>query len=275
MIARAGVIGWPVGHSLSPHIHRFWLAELGIQGRYEAVVVPPDWLADAIDRFRTGEWRGFNVTVPHKESIIPLLDCLNPLAQAIGAVNTVVAIGEGRFEGRNSDAPGFLASLSAVSAIETDRPAVLLGAGGAARAILAALNSVGISEIRIANRDRVRAEILASSFPAKVWDWADRGLMLDDAGLLINATSLGMVGQPQLELDLIRLPTRAIVTDIVYRPLATDLLLRAQERGNSVVDGLGMLLHQAVEGFSAWFGATPKVTQELRAHVLAAIAHAG
>jgi shikimate dehydrogenase len=274
MIPRAGVIGWPVGHSLSPRIHRFWLAELGIQARYEAVVVSPDWLEDTIDRFRVGGWQGFNVTVPHKETIIPLLDRVDPVARAIGAVNTVVALGNGQFEGRNSDAPGFLASLRASRAIRIDRPAVVLGAGGAARAVMAALSDAGIREIRIANRDRVRAEALASSFPAIVCDWANRGDALEDVGLMINATSLGMSGQAPLEIDLSRLPVSAIVTDIVYRPLMTDLLLRAQERGNPTVDGLGMLLYQAVEGFTAWFGATPHVSQDVRNHVLAAIEHA-
>ncbi len=203
---------------------------------------------------------------------MPLLDRLDPQAQIIGAVNTVVAIGGGQFEGRNSDAPGFLSSLRAARAICIDQPAVLLGAGGAARAILAALSGIGMSEIRIANRDRGRAESLSSVFPATVYDWDDRGQALEDAGLLVNATSLGMTGQPPLEIDLSRLPPDATVTDIVYRPLMTDLLLRAEQRGNPTVDGLGMLLHQAVEGFAAWFGQTPQVTPGLRAHVLAAIA---
>jgi shikimate dehydrogenase len=273
MILRAGVIGWPVGHSLSPRIHRFWLAELGIKGRYEAVVVSPDWLEDTIDRFRVGGWCGFNVTVPHKETIIPLLDGIDPTAKEIGAVNTVVAVGEGHFEGRNTDAPGFLASIRATRAIRTDRPAVLLGAGGAARAILAALAGAGVREIRIANRDRTRAETLAGTFAATVYDWDDRAKMLDGCGLLINSTSLGMVGQPPLEIDLSCLPTAALVTDIVYRPLETDLLTRARSQGNPVVDGLGMLLYQAVEGFGAWFGVTPQVTPALRDHVLAAIQH--
>jgi shikimate dehydrogenase len=273
MILRAGVIGWPVGHSLSPRIHRFWLAELGIKGRYEAVVVSPDWLEDTVDRFRVGGWCGFNVTVPHKETIMSLLDTIDLAAREIGAVNTVVAVGEGRFEGRNSDAPGFLASIRTARAIRIDRPAALLGAGGAARAILAGLAGAGVREIRIANRDRARAEALAAAFPAAVYDWDDRGRMLDGCGLLINSTSLGMMGQPPLEIDLARLPLAALVTDIVYRPLETDLLVRAGARGNTVVDGLGMLLHQAVEGFGAWFGVTPQVTPALRDHVLAAIRH--
>ena len=272
-IPRAGVIGWPVGHSLSPRIHRFWLAELGIEGRYDAVVVSPDWLGDTIGSFRAAGWRGFNVTVPHKETIMPLLDGVDPTAQAIGAVNTVVARADGGFEGRNTDASGFIASLRATSAIPTSSPAVVLGAGGAARAILAALNDAGVREIRIANRDRARAEGLVSSFPAIVADWADREHILEGAGLLINATSLGMIGQPPLDISLARLPATAIVTDIVYRPLKTDLLARAQAQGNPVVDGLGMLLYQAVEGFSAWFGVTPRVTTALRAHALAAIDH--
>jgi shikimate dehydrogenase len=272
-IPRAGVIGWPVGHSLSPRIHRFWLNQLGIEGRYEAVVVSPDWLGDTIDSFRIAGWRGFNVTVPHKETIMPLLDGLDPAAQAIGAVNTVVARGDGGFEGRNTDAPGFIASLRATCTVRTDSPAVVLGAGGAARAILAALNDAGVREIRIANRDRTRAEALVASFPATVIDWADRERMLEGAGLLVNATSLGMSGQPPLEIALDRLSTTATVTDIVYRPLTTDLLARAAARGNPTVDGLGMLLYQAVEGFAAWFGVTPQVTPALRGHVLAAISH--
>ena len=274
MIPRAGVIGWPVGHSLSPRIHRFWLAELAIEARYEAVVVPPDWLEDTVDSFRAGGWRGFNVTVPHKEAIIPLLDLLDPAARSIGAVNTVVAVADGRLEGRNTDSPGFMASLRAGCRIDVDRPAVVLGAGGAARAVLAALTDAGIREIRLANRDRARAEILAESFPATICNWSDRTHALEGAGLLVNSTSLGMTGQPSLDLDLSRLPVSALVTDIVYRPLDTDLLVRAATRGNPVVDGLGMLLHQAVEGFAAWFGQKPSVTRQLRDHVLAAIDHA-
>ena len=271
MTPRAGVIGWPVGHSLSPRIHRFWLDELKLDGCYEAVVVPPDWLGSMVDGFRLGLWRGFNVTVPHKETIIPLLDRIDPTAKAIGAVNTVVMVADGVFEGRNTDAPGFMASLEAGAAIDSSRPAVVLGAGGASRAILAILNDAGFKEIRLVNRDRTRAETLAASFPAVVGDWADRARLLDGAGLLVNATSLGMVGQPALEIDLDHLPATAVVTDIVYRPLITDLLARAGARGNPIVDGLGMLLYQAVEGFAAWFGARPEVTPALRAHVLGAI----
>jgi shikimate dehydrogenase len=249
------------------------LAEYGIAGRYEAVFVPPESLEDRVDRFRAGGWAGFNVTIPHKETIIPLLDSIDSEVRTIGAVNTVVAIGEGRFEGRNTDAAGFLANLRSARAIRIDRPAVVLGAGGAARAILAALTGCGISEIRISNRNSDRAVELAASFPATVYDWADRGRMLEGAGLLVNATSLGMTGQPPLELDLTDLPENATVNDIVYRPLKTALLVAAQARGNPVVDGLGMLLHQAVEGFAAWFGIVPQVTPALRDHVLAAFEH--
>lgn len=276
MILRAGVIGWPVGHSLSPRIHRYWLAENGIDGRYEAVPVSPDWLADSIDRFKAGGWRGFNVTVPHKETIIPLLDSVDANARRIGAVNTVVARDDGKFEGRNTDAPGFLASLRATRALRTDRPAAILGAGGAGRAVVAALSDAGFSDIRLTNRDRARADGLAASFPPTVvWDWDARAAMLEGVGLLVNATSLGMNGHPPLEIDLAALPPGATVTDIVYRPLETELLAAAQARGNPVVDGLGMLLYQAVEGFAAWFGVTPAVTPALRGHLLAAIAQAG
>jgi len=273
MTMRAGVIGWPVAHSLSPRIHRFWLAEYGIDAQYQAVAVPPDWLGNAVDGFRSGGWRGFNVTLPYKETILPLLERVDDTARAIGAVNTVIAAGEGIFEGRNSDAQGFLASLRSDRAIRTEKPAVILGAGGAARAILAALSGAGVREIRIANRNRARAEILAAAFPAIICDWDDRAAMLQDAGLLVNATSLGMKGQPALSIDLDRLPMSAIVTDIVYRPLETDMLARARARGNPVIDGLGMLLHQAAAGFAAWFGVAPTVTPQLRAHVIAAIEH--
>ena len=273
MTLRAGVIGWPVGHSLSPRIHRFWLAESGIAGSYQAVVVPPDWLTDTLESFRAAGWAGFNVTIPHKESILPLLETVESGARIIGAVNTVVAVGEGRFEGRNTDAPGFLASLRSVRAIRNDRPVVLLGAGGAARAIAVALNDAGVREIRIVNRSRARADALAAEFSLDAYDWEERNRILDGAGLLVNAAALGMEGQPPLELDLAGLPQSATVTDIVYRPLETELLRRARVRGNVVVDGLGMLLHQAVEGFSAWFGVTPLVTPALRDHVMAAIRH--
>jgi shikimate dehydrogenase len=271
MTLRAGVIGWPVAHSLSPRIHRFWLAEHGIDARYQAVVTPPGWLEDTIDAFRTAGWCGFNVTAPHKEAVIPLLDMIDPAAAAIGAVNTVVAVGENKFEGRNTDAPGFLGSLRAMRAIRVDRPALVLGAGGAARAIVAGLSQAGLPEIRIANRSRARADGLAGAFGAISCDWADRAAAATDCGLLVNATSLGMVGEPPLEIDLSRLPPAATVTDIIYRPLETGLLAAARARGNPTVDGLGMLLHQAVEGFHAWFGVAPQVTDALRAHVLAAM----
>jgi shikimate dehydrogenase len=268
MSLRAGVVGWPIAHSLSPRIHGFWLAEHSVDGSYEAVPVPPDGLAEAVARFRAEGWRGFNVTVPHKEAIIPLIDRLDPFAERIGAVNTVVALADGRLDGRNSDAPGFLASLGPIA---LDRPVVMLGAGGAARAILAALAGAGATEIRIVNRNRSRAEALASAIPAIVGDWESRAALLDGAGLLVNTTSLGMAGQPPLGLDLAALPRDAVVTDIVYRPLETGLLAAACARGNPTVDGLGMLLHQAVMGFAAWFGVVPQVTEALRAHVLAAL----
>lgn len=271
MTLRAGVIGWPIAHSLSPRIHGHWLRRYGIGGSYEAVAVRPEELAAAVARFRAEGWRGFNVTVPHKETIIPLLDRLDPFAERIGAVNTVVALTDGRLEGRNSDAPGFTASLRAERELPIGRPAAILGAGGAARAILAALADCGVADIRIANRNRQRAEALAAGFPASVRDWADRAAMLEGAGLLVNATSLGMEGQPPLEIALDRLPKDAIVTDIVYRPLETALLAAARARGNPTVDGLGMLLHQAVEGFRAWFGVAPEVDRALRDELLAAI----
>lgn len=291
MTLRAGVIGWPIGHSLSPRIHGHWLRRYGIDGAYEAVAVPPEELATAVERFRAEGWRGFNVTVPHKEAIIPLLDQLDPFAKRIGAVNTVLALENGRLEGRNSDAPGFMANLRAQHEIPFGQQAAVLGAGGAARAIVHSLAKAGFNPIHVSNRSSERAEELRKTFltgdfewswslekPLRVLStraWENRATMLEGVALLVNTTSLGMEGQPPLEIALDRLPKDAIVTDIVYRPLETALLAAARARGNPVVDGLGMLLHQAVEGFRAWFGVEPAVDQALRDDVLAAIGSGG
>ena len=274
-VLRAGVIGWPITHSLSPRIHRFWLAEHGLVGSYEAVAVPPDRLREAVDGFIADGWRGFNVTIPHKEAIKPLLGPVDKWVQEIGAVNTVVILPDGTLEGYNTDAEGFLRNLLAAGLpLSPDRTAAVLGAGGASRAVIAALVGAGFFNIRLANRNRARAENLEAIFPGvSVWDWDKRAAMLEGVDLLVNTTSLGMEGQPPLEIALDALPRTAWVNDIVYRPLETALLAAARERGNDTVDGLGMLLHQAVEGFAAWFGVVPQVTPQLRAHVLAAISH--
>lgn len=269
----AGVMGWPVSHSRSPRLHGFWLERFGIDGAYLPLPVGPENLEAVIRALPKMGFRGVNLTVPHKEAVIPLLDEVEPLARRIGAVNTIIVAEDGRLIGRNTDAFGFLENLrrGCPAWSSTTGPAVVIGAGGAARAVVAALADAGLGEIRLINRSRGRAEQLAADLggPISVVDWAGRAEALAGAALLVNTTTLGMTGQSNLDLDFAALPPTALVNDIVYAPLETDLLTRARQRGNPVVDGLGMLLWQAAPGFEAWFGVRPEVTEELRAFVLA------
>ena len=268
----AGVMGWPVRHSRSPRLHGFWLERYGIDGAYLPLPVPPGSFADALRALAEMEFRGVNVTVPHKEAALRACDEADDLAQRIGAVNTIVMEG-GRILGSNSDAYGFIENLrqGAPDWRPDSGPAVVLGAGGAARGVAVALLEAGAPEIRLVNRSRPRADALAAELggPMRAIDWKKRASALDAAGLLVNTTTLGMVGQPALGLDLGRLPETALVSDIVYTPLETPLLAAARARGNQAVDGLGMLLHQARPGFEAWFGVAPQVSDELRRFVLA------
>ena len=269
----AGVMGWPVAHSRSPRLHGFWLEQHGIDGIYVPLPVRPEQLAQALRALAVLGFKGANLTVPHKEAALGAVDEVTPEARRIGAINTIVVGGDGTIRGSNSDAFGFRENL--VAALPgwraSEGPAVVLGAGGAARAIAVALLDDGVPEIRLVNRTRGRAEALARALagPMRIIDWEERGAALAGAALLVNATTLGMHGQPPLDLDLVRLPPPAAVNDIVYAPLETPLLAAARRRGNRVVDGLGMLLHQARPGFAAWFGVEPQVTPALRAHVLA------
>lgn len=275
ILPRAGVIGWPVDHSRSPKLHGFWLQQYGIHGRYDRLPVPPEDLAGFFAALpREPGFRGVNVTLPHKVAVMPLLHDVDAVARRIGAANTIIVQPDGSLFGSNTDAFGFFESLKADAppGWRADAaPAVVIGAGGAARAVIVALLDAGVSELRLANRSRDTAEALAAEFgPAlRVVDWDERAGALGGAGLLVNTTSLGMVGKPALELPLDDLPTTALVNDIVYTPLQTDLLARAAARGNPVVDGLGMLLHQGRPGFAAWFGVAPQVTLGLRQAVLA------
>jgi len=270
----AGVIGWPISHSRSPRLHGYWLERYGIDGAYLPFAVRPENLAAALRALPILGFRGVNVTLPHKEAALAVMDRVSETAKRIGAVNTVVVGEGGRLEGSNSDAFGFLQHLRAAApGFQCGRgPAVLLGAGGAARAIAVALLESGAPELRIANRTSRRAAELASALGRCVShvEWEEREPALAGAALLVNATTLGMAGQPALELDLSRLPRDAVVYDIVYVPLETPLLAAARSRGNSAVDGIGMLLHQARPGFSAWFGVEPEVDAGLREFVLAA-----
>jgi shikimate dehydrogenase len=271
----AGVMGWPVKHSRSPRLHGFWLDKYGIDGAYVPLSVAPDDLAAALKALRPLGFAGVNLTLPHKEAAFAAVDRLDPAARRIGAVNTIVVRGDGTLEGSNTDAFGFIEHLRAtVPAWRADAaPAVVLGAGGAARAVVAALVDAGVPELRILNRTNERAERLAKALGGNttVCTWGNWDSALAGAGLLVNTTTLGMAGQPPLEIDLAALPAQAVVDDIVYVPLDTPLLSAAKRRGNRVVDGLGMLLHQGRPGFQAWFGVDPEVTPELRAHVMAGI----
>ena len=260
----AGVLGWPVSHSLSPKLHHHWLKTLGIDGEYKALAVEPKDLQTTLKALPDMGWQGCNLTIPHKEAALPFLDELDDTARAIGAVNTVIVRG-GKLIGSNTDAYGFAENIRA--GLTGTHKAVVLGAGGAAKAVCYALHQLGFQHIVIANRTREKAEALAASFQnVQVGAWDNN--LLADADLLVNATSLGMTGKEPLEMDLSRLPVGALVTDIVYAPLITPLLAAAKARGNPIVDGLGMLLHQAVPGFAAWFGVRPQVTAQLREHVL-------
>jgi len=272
---RACVIGWPVEHSRSPLIHRYWLKQYGIDGAYEKEAVRPEALARFLGSLGAQGFAGANVTLPHKEAALRLAAVADEAARAIGAANTLWFDQAGRLCASNTDAYGFITNLNeqAPNWSEARRPVMVLGAGGAARAILHGLLAEGVTRILLANRTRGRAEALAQAFgPAvEAIDWQDRNRALSGCGLLVNATSLGMTGEDPLDIDLAALPKDAVVADIVYSPLETPLLAAARARGNGVVDGLGMLLHQAVPGFERWFGVRPEVTAALRTHVAASL----
>jgi shikimate dehydrogenase len=266
----AGVIGWPVKHSRSPRLHGFWARHYAIDAAYVPLAVKPADFETAVRALPKLGFAGANVTLPHKEAALKLADIVDPSAQRIGAANTLIFHDDGKIEARNTDAFGFGAHLNQTAPDwRKDRAAVVFGAGGAARAILAALLDAGVPEIRLINRTRARAEALATEFGARirVVDWTDRRTALDGAGLLVNTTTQGMDGQAALDIDLATLPDDAVVNDLVYVPLETPLLAQARRRGLRTVDGLGMLLHQGRPGFAAWFGTMPDVTAELREFV--------
>jgi shikimate dehydrogenase len=258
----AGVIGWPVSHSRSPRLHGFWLDRHGIDGAYVPLAVRPEDLATAVRGLAAAGFRGANVTIPHKEAAFALCDEVAPAALRAGAVNTLI-FAEGRIIGHNTDGAGFLANLSHYGIDHAQGPALVLGAGGAARAIAAVLRDAGVP-VTLCNRTGERAADLAAALDGcAVIDWAARDAALPDHALLINTTSLGMAGQAPLEIDLGRAPPGCGVTDIVYVPLETPLITAARAHGLKTAPGLGMLLHQAVPGFAAWFGVTPAVDDTL------------
>lgn len=277
---KALIIGRPVKHARSPLIHQFWLRELGLEGSYERQEVMPGAVAAVLRELPAQGFRGGNITVPHKEEAFAACDDLTDVAKAAGAVNTVW-FEAGRLCGDNTDGTGFVAHLDQIHPEwDANRPnIVILGAGGAARGLLVPLIDRNPASITLTNRSAERAEILVADIrkarpkaEIHIVPWENRGLALAKADLLINSTSLGMNGQPPLDIDLMPLPASAIVADIVYVPLETPLLVAARARGLKTLDGLGMLLHQAVPGFERWFGVKPRVTDALRQHILADLA---
>jgi shikimate dehydrogenase len=263
----AGLLGFPVAHSRSPVIHNHWIARYGLQGRYVLFAVPPAQLADALRGLAVLRMRGCNVTTPHKQAVMPLIDHIDPLAKQIGAVNTIVVEDDGTLRGFNNDGNGFVQSVrDAKPGWRPDTgPITLVGAGGASRAVVASLAAQGAREIRVVNRTHARAQELQSQFgpPVVAVAWDGREAALEGAALLVNATDQGMAGKPALDIDLARLPAEAIVGDLIYVPPETPLLQAARQRGNLTVNGLGMLLNQARPAFNAWFGVMPDITPEL------------
>lgn len=270
----AGVMGWPVAHTRSPAIHNHWIAHLGLKGAYVQLPVMPEQLEAAVRGLPALGFAGCNVTVPHKVNIMRLVDELHPSAQRIGAINTIVVSPDGRLSGMNNDGVGYIQSLrDRDPAWRADRgPVLVLGAGGAARAIVASLLDEGATEVRLANRTPERAQVLAQALGdprIQLVNWQDRNEAMAGVQLLVNTTTQGMHGQTELELRLDALPAQAWVSDAIYIPLETPLLSAARLRGHVTVNGLGMLLNQARPAFHAWFGVMPEITPALLRDVMA------
>lgn len=271
-IPLAGVIGAPVSHSKSPQIHRHWLTQLGLRGHYIPMHVAADDLETVLRTLPKAGFVGVNITIPHKEKVLEIADLVTDRATLIGAANTLIFRKDGKIHADNTDGYGFVCNLQSAPGGWDPKagPAAVLGAGGAARAVIAALLDAGVPEILLSNRTRVRAEALQSEFGKRlrVFDWVQAGNMLDYAATVVNTTSLGMIGHAPLRVPLDGLQKGAVVTDLVYVPLKTRLLEVAEEMGCRTVDGLGMLLHQAVPGFERWFGVRPTVDSATRAAAL-------
>lgn len=263
----AAVIGYPVAHSRSPRLHGHWLRRHAIAGHYVPLQIAPEDFAQALALLPRMGFVGANVTLPHKETALALASRSTQVARRIGAANTLLFTDSG-IEADNTDAHGFARNILDSRPDWQPQSVALIGAGGASRAVIAALQDLGARDIRLTNRNPARAEALAAEFGLTAHSWHHRAAMLDGCDTLVNATSQGMIGNPALDLDLSALPRSAIVNDLVYTPLETPLLTAARARGNPVIDGLGMLLHQAAPGFQRWFGVQPVVDAELRAAVL-------
>jgi len=271
----AGLMGWPVMHSRSPKIHNFWLAKYGLNGTYVPLAIRAEGLRAALRALPALGFAGRNLTIPHKEAAFEIVDRVDPLARRMGAINCVVVAADGSLDSYNYDGFGYIQSiLEAHPNWRADAgPIVVVGAGGGARAVVVSLADHGAQEIRLVNRSPERAQTLAREFgaPIEAVAWKERHAALAGAAMLINTTSQGMAGQPALDLALDKLPASALVSDIIYVPGETPLLVAARSRGNRTVNGLGMLLNQARPAFQAWFGVMPEVTAELRAMIEATI----
>ena len=271
-LKKAGVIGFPIHHSKSPLIHNYWLKKYGIPAQYNAFEVKPEELESFVFSLKKRGFAGINVTVPHKVAVMKLMDELSDAAKKAGAVNTVIVRKDGTLFGHNTDGLGFLANIQEKKKDFDikEKPVVILGTGGAARGVCAALALAGAPEIRLVYRTREKAENLVASVGGNftLIEWNEKETVLSDAGLLANATTLGMNGFDSLKIDLSGLNASAVVADLVYSPLKTALLKQAEEKGHITADGLGMLLHQACPSFQAWFGVMPEITSELRELVL-------
>lgn len=267
-IPLAGVIGSPISHSKSPRLHAHWLRKYGIQGFYIPMDISQSDLAEVLQTLPKLGFVGVNITISHKESVLGLADLVTDRAALIGAANTLIFRKDGKTHADNTDGYGFVQNLrqSAPDWQPQSGPAAVIGAGGAARAVVASLLEVGVPELRISNRTRTRAEALRSEFGTKikVFDWVQAGNMLEDAATVVNTSSLGMVGKPDLRVPLDALSPHAVVNDLVYTPLQTSFLTHAKEIGCTTVDGLGMLLHQGAPAFERWFGVRPDIDEELR-----------
>jgi shikimate dehydrogenase len=271
-IPLAGVIGHPIAHSKSPVLHTYWLKVEGIRGHYIPMDIADADLKAALKALPKLGFVGVNVTIPHKERVLGLADLITDRAALIGAANTLIFRADGKIHADNTDGYGFIENLrqGAPGWTADAGPAAIIGAGGAARGVIASLLDTGAAEVRITNRTRPRAEALRADFGPRVvvYDWGQTGQMLDGAHLVVNTTSLGMEGKDDFRIPLDALRPETVVTDVVYTPLMTPLLIAAAERGCQVVDGLGMLMHQAVPGFERWFGRRPVVDDATRAALL-------
>lgn len=268
----AGVIGMPIAHSRSPRLHGYWLKKYNIEGHYIPIPVMPENLADVLRTLPRAGFVGANVTIPHKEAVLTLADVVTDRAALIGAANTLIFRQDGKIHADNTDGYGFIANIrqAAPDWSPSLGPAAVIGAGGAARAVVASLLNSGVNELRLTNRTRIRSEQIRAEFGARivVYDWAQAGNMLEGASTVVNATSLGMSGNHPLRIPFDALAPDTLVTDLVYTPLMTPFLAEAKARGCKIVDGLGMLLHQAAPGFERWFGQRPEVDEETRRIVL-------